>query len=65
MADDLEWPRRGYRRGHLSKAPDEGAVSTSSNERVELAERDPSPGLHLAMQSGLSHEGRGGLPMWR
>jgi hypothetical protein len=43
-------------------APDEGYLSTS-----ELAERYPSPGLHLTMQSDLSHKGRGerSVPFFR
>jgi len=38
-------------------ATDEGSLST--NATAEFAETHPSPGLHLAMQSGLSHKGRG------
>ncbi|MCS3452831.1 hypothetical protein M2222_007387 [Bradyrhizobium elkanii] len=40
-------------------APDEWVSPHTRIARGSLAKRDPSPGLHLAMQADLSHRGRG------
>ena len=47
----------------MQSAPDEGLSPHTQIARGCPEEGAPSPGLHLAMQSDLSHKGRGALPM--